>query len=595
VTLVKCIVEENDSNTVHEYVPIDGKLKIEGAKKPDTLTVKFPIASKVREGYTVKYIQDVTDVDYLSAIYPMQLTCLDERGYDQDPTTDPDETRFVNVTTGRFKGNYALDFNAISQGVNITTHDKIDISKQFDIYVFFTPNKTQFIDGNDEPILWSFYDGSRGLEIGIAGNNGNDNSWRGFMRIGTGLVTGVTGSNETVFNTTSGNDDPVLIRVTRGQDNIIRMFINGIEDATFSTSASLQPSGVDMIFGNGRGNNDHYHGFIHQIRVYSGIDLTDLQHDIIRWAKPQPFIMRFAGRVWKLKGSQTSKTAECQSNSLRLIKAKLGKDNSSPTTTALTTSFKTLLQSAINEIFNIDFTVKAKDSFAFVQDKGAPFATLSGNIIQLGSFLDFATILMVYANTTFYTTPRGLLIVESDSGKATDHIFDQNGVNTKYNIMDSEENDTNLSNEVILTGSAGIKIRRFFSPNDIRRTFRKNYLQIDNLNDLDNFATKLRAILGGVPILSANPVAKSKYPVMISVPLTHVRFNQIVNVKRKNGQNVTLGGTDEDLDINEPVAQIESSYPSGKTKIVVGESDIDFFDNVKIDTEQKDGLIDTTL
>lgn len=589
------MVKESSSSTLHEYVPISAKIKFQGVKKPDTLVAKFPTHAKVREGYEVKYIQDVVDLDYLSAIYPMQLTCLDERGYDQDPSIDPDETRFVNVTTGRFKGYYALDFNATAQGVNITTHDRIDISKQFDIYIFFTPNKTQFIDGNNEPILWSFYDGSNGLEIGMAGNNGNNNSWRGFMRIGHGLVDAVTASNETIFNTTSGNDDPVLIRVCRGQDNVIRMYVNGVEDATFTTSANLQPSGVDMIFGNGRGNNDHYKGYIHQIRVYSGIDLTEQQHNIIRWAKPQPFTMKFAGRVWKLTGSQTSKTANCQSHSLKLVKAKLGEDNSSPTTTALTTSFKTLLQDAADEIFNTSFKVKVKDSFAYVQDKGAPFSTLSGNIINIGSFLDFATILMVFANTTFYTTPRGLIIVESDSGKSTDHVFDQNSTGIKYNIKDSEENDTTLANEVIITGSGGIKIRRFFNPNDLRRTFRKNYLQLDNLNDLDNLATKLRAVLGGTPVLSANPLPKSRHVVTISAPVTHVRFNQVVNVKRKNGQNASLGGSNEDLDENESVAQVELAYPSGTTIIQTGEVEIDFFNDVKIETEVRDGLIDTTL
>ena len=179
--LAKCIVTEpltnnsgNVSNpVVHTYFPLNTKIKQQGNKKPDTLNAAFPMENKIDEQYNLSYIQDVVDTEWLQAVYPMQLSCLDEGGYNQDPT-DPADSRFVKVDIDKFKGHYALQFTADSQGVQVPSAktNKIDISKQFDINIWFTPEATQLQDGSDEPILWSFRSSTVGLDIGIAGTNG---------------------------------------------------------------------------------------------------------------------------------------------------------------------------------------------------------------------------------------------------------------------------------------------------------------------------------------------------------------------------------------------------------------------------------------
>jgi len=331
--LGRCILKSNESTPVsHTYFPLSAIVKFEGDKKPDTLEATFPMQNDVNENYQISYIQDIVDTTYLRAIYPMHLSCLDESGFDQDPTTDPPDTRFIKVSSGRYKGHYALDFNATSQNVDINTVDKIDISKQFDIHIKFTPDPTQFISGNNEPILWSFYDGSNGLEIGIS--NQHDSIWRAFVRVAGGSTNAYRGSTETIMNSAS-----VHIRVKRGMDNILRVYVNGIEESlddviTQSSwngliSSSLQPTGVPMIFGNGRGTNDHYKGQIHEIRVYSGTDLDDIEAERIRWSKPIPQVMKFAGRISRLISNQTTNKAICQSNSYKFTKGKLGGNVSS--------------------------------------------------------------------------------------------------------------------------------------------------------------------------------------------------------------------------------------------------------------------------
>ena len=601
MTFVKCIIKENVSPyTLREYTPLSSMFKSEGVKKPDSVVAKFPTKAKVREGYELKYIQDIVNIDYLKAIYPMQLSCLDERGYDQDPTTDPDETRFVNITSDKYKGYYALDFNTdratvgdftTGQGVKINTVDRIDISKQFDIHIMFTPNTTQWNDGSDEPILWGFRDASNGLDIGITGTNGTDSSWRVFLRVDNGsIINGYTGSSELIMT-----GAPVHIRVKRGGDNLIKAYVNGIEDISQSESASLQPTGTQMTFGDSlQTNTSAYKGYIHEVRFYSGTDLTEAEADKIRYTKPQPNIMKFAGRVWKITNKQTSKTVSCISHSQVITKGKLGDNDLAGATsyTLSSTTFKTILQGAIDEL-DTGFTVKHKDAFA-LNITNLSVTSFFGSIKLFGSFLDITTILMSYAETIFYITPRKNIIVELQTGKQTNQVFDQNGAYLKYNITNSENNDTKLVNVVVLTGSGGINSLKKVSVNDIKRTYRKNFIQLNHNTDLDNLSTKIFYDLVGEGGLT-NPVAFTKHTISTSQPVTNIRFNHIVNVKRKNGSNVALGATNEDLDVNEVVTQITNEYPSGKTTINTGEHTIDYFEDLKVDSNVREGLIDNTL
>jgi len=673
MTKVRTIINERNGGAIHTYYPLKITLNDEGIKKPNQLTSVFTMANIVKEGDLISYIQDVTDVDALRAIYNFQLSVLDEGGYDQDPTTgyvsyikmteqgngyisipaitisgdgtgatgiailsgtsidsilitnagvgytnatvsiptglgvnaeaevivtlDADETRFSQVTTQKYKGFYALlfDVNNNSQGINIDIVDTIDISGQFDILISFTPDRTQFIDGNNEPLVWSFSDINEGLEIGISGENNMESSWRGFVRIvhNSGTFDVITGANQSIMRDTDGNSDPILIRVSRGQDNIIRLFINGEEDGTFATGDSLQPTTtVPMIFGNGRGSNDKYSGLIHQVRVYCGENLSDSQATMIRQAQPIPFSMKFRGRIWQTKDNEVSTTVSAQADSYEILSGTLGAgdpSSESPMTHDLkVTSYKNIIQSAVGDVtlFNT-FIVKTKDTFAF-DNTGIGFESL-GNIREIGSFADFSNILFGFSFTNFFITSRNILIVETDSGKQTNFTFEQKDnelnpdVAAPYNITVSKSNDTNMANDITLISKLAGKIRRFTSQNDIKRAIRKNVEQLDNASDLSDYATRLRFILsdGG----AVSPVARTKFIVKITSLINSIRPNQTVNLinNRKN------------IDLNEVISQVTYSYPSEHTTINLGETSIDYYDNVEKMIITSDELIDVNL
>lgn len=86
-------------------------------------------------------------------------------------------SRFNEATAGKFAGNYELDFTGAGQEVTIPAisglykdqtggiiANSINFTKQFDINIWFTPDA---VPGSTTPILFSRYNGTNGIEIGL--------------------------------------------------------------------------------------------------------------------------------------------------------------------------------------------------------------------------------------------------------------------------------------------------------------------------------------------------------------------------------------------------------------------------------------------
>ena len=591
----KCVVTNNTSPyTVHSYYPLKAKMKQEGTKKPDTFEAVFPMQNDVDQNYEISYIQDVVDTTWLSAVYPMQLSCLDESGYEQDPT-DPAESRFTKVTSGKFKGHYALQFTADAQGVEVPSAktNKIDLSGQFDINIFFTPDTTQLQNGTKEPILWSFRDSNQGLDIGITGTNGTDSSWKAFILYDTtGGISASTGSDTGLIMTGA----PVHIRCKRGSDGIIKVYVNGIEQISVSESRSLQPTtSTSMVFGDTAGSSsDEYKGLIHEIKVNCGDTLSDMDATRVWTTKPIAQYMKFNGKVRKLESNQVNKKAVCQSNSYQITTYKLGDINSSaPDPHALSsTSFKTIVQSALDEASSGTFTVRNLDTFSHTQEVYA----LGGTIYEIGSVVEFINILLTYSECVMYFTPRKNVIIESDAGHATDNVFDQNNPTQGCNIRSSESNDIKLVTQIVIVGRTS-SVDRSIAPHDgITRTLRRNVRQLGGGttdHDIYELAQKSIEVLAG-KYGGLYGVPYPKYVVQSMTPIHHIRYNNVVTVKRKNGNNSNVTDvTDKDLNTTLLVRQVEWNYPSGKTVINLGENDIDFYDSSIVETKRTEELVDT--
>ena len=125
----------------------------------------------------------------------------------------------------------------------------------------------------------------------------------------------------------------------------------------------------------------------------------------------------------------------------------------------------------------------------------------------------------------------------------------------------------------------------------MRRTLRRNVRQLDLENDLKALGYQMQDDAGGL-----EGKAKDKFVIKSSAPIHHIRFNHVVEVKRSNGNNSRITGvTDNDLDEEFIVQQVEWNYPSGVTTINVGENDIDVYDDLVKVSKANDNLTDVNL
>tara|TARA_R110002126_G_C10396791_1_gene495523 strand:- start:43 stop:1257 length:1215 start_codon:yes stop_codon:yes gene_type:complete len=403
---------------------------------------------------------------------------------------------------------------------------------------------------------------------------------------------------------------PCHIRVKRDSGNLLKAFVNGVEDISTSVTQNLQPTNAPMVFGDTTtSTDDEYSGLIHEVKVYCGATLSDVDANRLRVTKPIVQYMKFNGRVTKITNKIAAKRVLAESNSYNITRAKLGNGygNTLDSHALSSVAFKTIAQSAINNssVTNGTFTVRALDTFSPQQEVYA----LAGNIWEIGSVVEFLGTLLLYSDCVMYFTPRKNVIIETETGHVTGtekaasgelypFIFDQNSTSKPYNITTSESNDTKIINQVILVGKGNITDQREFSPTDgVRRTLRRVVKQIDNANDLTELGYKILLESG---YLNSNASdrgkAKDKFVIKSSAPIHHIRFNHVVGVKRKNGNNSKISGvTNNDLNVELIVQQVKWNYPSGVTTINVGEYDIDFFDDIIKVGKSTDNLTDTTL
>lgn len=550
----KILVREMASpGTVHEYDPIYANLKLNGKKKSDELEVGLSMAARARNGDSIYYVEDIADLDYCVAIWNFQFSGYDDRGFDIDVSGDILDDRFAYNLAGKFYAQYALEFDSASSWlrVNTVSSTKVDFSGQFDVYVWFTPKSSQ---SQTKPKMYSHL-GARGIEIGIDTSGGAGN-WRPLVKVANGTTTvELIGTTTTITPSV-----PNLLRVFRGTDNIIRMEVMGVQDATTLTeTASLVSTDANILGGGNNSITDRYDGWLHQVRVYCGNTLDSDDAFAILAAKPQPFTMRFGGVIWDNRDATTTKIVKAQSFAQSLGNWIVGIDTitEAPISGVTRTNnvyasgqdTKLIIRDMVNNL-DSDFRVKGTVS--------GPM--LTGAFTADGQFIDLAQLLTTFSLMTFFTTPRKIIIIESFVGIDTQYGFSQDSTTTRYDITNDETTDIVTINDVTLVNSAGGTVHdQNIAAGDIIHSLKLNAPQFGNDSDLGSLAAA---------ILALSSSAIPRYAVKIGCPISHVRFNM----------NVDVDNSMKNISDRQPVAMIERKYPSGETKIHVGQYVADFYD-----------------
>lgn len=580
MTTAKVVIREKGSySTTHEYDVINAKLSQNGRKKSDEFNAMLPINAIVNEGDDISYIHDIVDLDYCSSIWTFNFAAYDERGYNIDVSTSILSARFYNALAGKFYGYNAMEFASAFSWVRVNTSlsNRIDFTGQFDIYVWFYPKAAQT---QTKPIVYSKFDGIRGIEIGFDTSGGAGN-WRPLMRIGNGTTsTDISGTTTKITA-----NEPNLIRVYRDELNVIHMEVMGIADDTNHTESASMHNAVQTNYlgGGNHAVNDVYEGWLFQIRTYSGSYLSEDDAFKILQSKPQAMIMKFGGKIWDKKDNTTYRFVQAQSYAQMLSDWTVSKDSITEV------PFGGVSRGAVGsptaneyagaqgvDLIIADLMHNIDTDFRVGINNVTPIS-LSDPFVADGNLVDIINELSIASFFTFYTTPRKVIIFEFFVGIDTNIEFIQDPtVSTGYDIRGDNSNDLILSNDVTAVGTAGnIGYSQTIAAGDTIHSLKINVPQFTSVADLTLFADNLVFLNGEI---------KPRYIVNIGATIHHIRYNQnalIVNV----GKNIL-----ESL----PLASIETTYPQGKTIMHFGQYPLDFTEQMLKSGQTTRGLQSNT-
>jgi len=465
MALAKIVVEKrNTSGAVTSRTPIkiiNSIVSRQGSRAVDTGEFTVSIKHDVAENDTIKYIQDIVDTEFLTAIYNFQVNDMDEGGYDLDG--DGTHTLWLEPQgTGnqkKFAPNYAADFDGTTgKKITVTHNSKLDFSKQFDIVAWVTTDTGSASTG-DRKIFFSKYDSGvsgNGIEIGTERLAGG---WAVYAVVRTGgTATHITGNLTDYY---MGSTYPRLIRLRRSSDNKVYLTINGSSaGTTASTISGSFDNTTNMVLGSNYNDSTPFNGTMHQLRIYNGITLTEDDIQTIHSSPPQPLTMKFLGRVYKINDKMKDKRIFCKGSGKLLLQTNLNSTILGSTHTgeeANRTNDDVVFDAGQDIPDIIQSIIKRTDGdFKFYNNPAVN--SLVGEFTAEGNFVQTINVLALKDALTFFTLPRKVFIIEDYSGTGTEQVGSganylfEGGTGSGYDITSSGKNDSRTVNDIEVIG-----------------------------------------------------------------------------------------------------------------------------------------------
>lgn len=507
MALAKIVVEKRNTSGVLESITpiriIDSIVSRQGSRSVDTGEFTVSIKHDVEENDTIKYIQDIVDTEFLTAIYNFQANDMDESGND----LDGDDTHTVweepntNANDKRFKSNYSAKFDGTTgKKITVSHNTKLDFSSQFDIVIWATSTQSASgsatsTDATNKNILFSKLDNSAtgsGIEIGA--KYISTNTWAVYAKIKIGSVTTeITGSIPATSGAEGyymGNAFPRLIRLRRGIDDKVVLTINGSDAGTNNSQVITGDlsNTSNMIIGSNHDDSSPFDGLIHQLRIYNGVALTENQIQVIHSSPPQPMTMKFMGRVYKIKDNMKEKQLSCKGSGKLLLQTNITKDilgSNHSDELATRTNDDTVFDAGqdIHEI--VQSVIKRTDGDFKFYNNPSP-NSLVGEFIAEGNFVSIVNVLALKDALTFFTFPRKVFVIEDHDGIGTDYVF-EGATGSGYDISESGKNDSRTVNDIEVIG-------------------RLKTLPFKDVNDQPADTTPIAGVAGTTYTLSHNPI-----------------------------------------------------------------------------------------
>ncbi len=477
---------------------ISSIIRRQGVRTVDSGEIVVSGSVNIQEGDDVSYIQDVADTKYLRGIWNFQNSARDEAGYklwdDESNSSYAFENIAGSISSGfwnvqgkdrKFVESWVLKLTGSSTKVKIdnvvlpqqTGNNVIDLTNQFDIFMWFKRHDNS--DGA-ETCLFSKYDNGgsgNGLEIWVVKPDGSGDD--GYIKVkarNNGTDTNITYSNPAsspVHASFGHGSRYALVRVMRGQDDKIKVYVNNtlVKEQSYSSSMNNTTA---MFIGSDYNGGNNARVQIGQLRIYCGGVVSDDDATSIYTAKPQPFTAKLNGTVWKVTDKSDKKKLDVFSSSKLLLNTFVdSSERSSGSGNPLegiwfpsaqsweksTRSGNVLTSSTAYKITH-DLVRSADDEYRIVKEdtlSGTDATDGSRNVekfVAYGSLTSLIkTLNLLEENTTrFFTFPTKVMLLE----KAKTHtVYYTNFVHTERGIQirDEREDDIVQANSIVVRGS----------------------------------------------------------------------------------------------------------------------------------------------
>ena len=258
-------------------------LEKQGERSIDQIKVMLPANVGIDINDKLLYLQDFADLNNLSAIYNFQQSVKDESGNANHGTG-------TDITYGSDKWDgYGAIFNGTTGKITIPDNNALDLSAQFDIFIWARWSNTA---------SGSLFSRSP-LKINVNATTAGD--------------VKVILDSDTITSSSAGyNDDEWhLIEVKRDSDNLVTLKIDNVSKGTVSSTEDLSASSSFTIGHDSSAG--YYFGEIARFRIYKGVPLSEVDTTRIYSKRNPRSTLKFGGYVTKIESLITQKDVIAQS------------------------------------------------------------------------------------------------------------------------------------------------------------------------------------------------------------------------------------------------------------------------------------------
>lgn len=431
-------------NRTTEILPLAVTLKKEGERAVDQSEFICRKSDDVNVNDRIEILFDIIPVEGLSAVYTFQ-------GGVKDESTNQNHGTATDITYEDEPDWYGkqASFNGTSSFVSVTDADNLDLSAEFDIFVWAKWSST-----TEQFILSKRSSGTNGFALSVNASTAGDIKFY----IGSDTIT----SSSSGFN----DGDKHLIRIVRNASNLITMYVDNTSVGT--VTSSYDPTNTEsMLIGKDYGGS-FFAGKLLRLRAYKGENKSDNDADAIYNQINPRTVLKFGGYITKIDFELSGKKITCQSYGKILAE----KDVRGESYTGQTVEY--IVEDLINS--NTDFTYNGQ---------GVTSGLVIDNFVADGKLLDIITDFASFTNKIFYTTPAEEFFFEPVSFNDTSKTFTHgSGVLIEKTAFD----DSKLANSVTVIGQ--------ISEYETTESFNGN--NSDTVFTLEFSATSVKVLLSGV-------------------------------------------------------------------------------------------------